>query len=61
LGAILLSSVIVSLLLGLIWIGDSHSWNSSIALGLILFPIISLIIFFFIEEKVKDPILPLSF
>jgi EmrB/QacA subfamily drug resistance transporter len=57
-GSIVLTTTIVSLLLGFSWAGNKFEWASLEIIGLFSVSIISLIAFIFIENRVKSPVLP---
>lgn len=59
-GAIALSIGLVTLLLGVVWGGSEYPWASFQIVGLLASALISLLIFGFIEQKTKEPIIPLS-
>jgi EmrB/QacA subfamily drug resistance transporter len=60
LGAILLTSSLVSLLLGLIWGGKQYAWGSLTEICLFVFGAITLALFLMAERVAKQPILPLD-
>ncbi|AYC28883.1 MDR family MFS transporter [Paenisporosarcina cavernae] len=59
LGSIVLAATLVSLLLGLSWGGTEYAWDSGVILGLFAGAIIGVILFIFVENRAKSPILPL--
>ncbi|MDD2823422.1 MAG: MDR family MFS transporter [Candidatus Daviesbacteria bacterium] len=59
-GALTLALGLVTLLLGLVWGGTEYPWNSVQIIGLLIFAVIFLVIFCFIEQRTKEPIIPLS-
>lgn len=59
-GAALLAIGLVSLLLGFVWGGSQYPWGSTQIIGLFIAAVISFLIFGVIEQKAKEPILPLS-
>lgn len=61
LGALTLSAGLIPLLLGLVWGGTEYPWMSWQIIALFLFAVLALIGFGAVEQKAKDPILPLSF
>ena len=60
LGSVALTAGLVTLLLGFVWGGSQYAWDSAQIIGLFLVSIVSFVIFGIIEQKVKEPILPLS-
>ncbi len=60
LGALLLVMGLVPFLLGLVWGGNQFPWMSWQTIGLFLFALVSLISFGFVEQKAKEPIIPMS-
>jgi EmrB/QacA subfamily drug resistance transporter len=59
LGSILLSIFIMTLLLGFSWGGGKYDWMSVEIIGLFATAVLSLILFIFVEQKAKSPVLPL--
>ncbi|KAF9941279.1 hypothetical protein BGZ65_004305 [Modicella reniformis] len=60
LGAFLLMSAVILLLLPLSWGGNQHAWNSGIVIGLLCAGVVVAIIFVLVEWKVaSEPILPI--
>lgn len=60
LGAFFLTLGLISLLLGLVWGGNQYPWNSWQIYSLFGVSILTLLIFGWVERKVKEPILPLN-
>lgn len=60
LGAILLTSSLVSILLGLIWGGKQYAWGSLTEVSLFVFGLITLVLFIMAERVARQPILPLD-
>jgi EmrB/QacA subfamily drug resistance transporter len=60
LGAILITTGLVPLLLGLVWGGSQYPWGSWQILSLLSVAAASLIGFVFVERKAKEPILSLD-
>lgn len=60
LGAILIVSTFVPLLLALTWGGSSYPWGSPTILGLFAVAAASLLLFVVVERRVANPILPLE-
>jgi EmrB/QacA subfamily drug resistance transporter len=58
-GLAALLTTIVPLLLALSWGGNQHPWNSLPVVGLFAMSFVSLVIFFLIERKAPQPIIPL--
>ncbi|MFD3446234.1 MDR family MFS transporter [Microbacteriaceae bacterium 4G12] len=58
-GALFLTTTIVPMLLAFSWAGTKYDWASTQIMSLFGGAIVSLLIFVVIEQKVKDPILPL--
>jgi EmrB/QacA subfamily drug resistance transporter len=61
LGATLLAAGTSSLLLGLVWGGQTHPWGSAQVLGAFVVAAASLAAFVFVERRAKEPILPFEF
>ncbi|QOR66918.1 MFS transporter [Cytobacillus suaedae] len=59
LGSFVLTIVIVTLLLGFSWADSKYAWDSVQIIGLFSTSFVSLILFLFIETKVKSPVIPL--
>lgn len=59
-GAITLTVGLATLLLGFVWGGNQYAWDSAQIIGLFLLSIVSFVIFGIIEQKAKEPILPLN-
>jgi EmrB/QacA subfamily drug resistance transporter len=59
-GSLFLSLAIISLLLGFSWAGTKYAWSSFEILGLLGSSLLFLLIFLFVESRVKSPVLPLS-
>ncbi len=60
LGAALFITAVVPFLLALTWGGNAYAWDSPRIVGLLATSVISLALFFVVELKVSDPLLPLS-
>lgn len=60
LGAVLLVSTIVPMLLAFSWAGTDVAWTSPLIIGLFVFTVIAFLLFIFVERKVISPILPLD-
>ena len=60
LGAILLGGMLLNLLLGLSFASQDHTWNELQVWGLFIVSAALFVIFFFVERRVKEPILELS-
>lgn len=60
LGAGLLAVAIMSLLLAFVWGGNEFAWDSAQIMGLLTLAVMSFIVFGFVEQRAKQPILPLS-
>ncbi|KUO67158.1 MAG: MFS transporter [Gracilibacter sp. BRH_c7a] len=60
LGSLFLTLTIVPLLLAFSWAGTKYAWSSYTILSLFTGTLVALIIFLYIETKVKSPVLPLS-
>jgi EmrB/QacA subfamily drug resistance transporter len=60
LGAVLSAAATICLLLGLTW-GSSHSfpWNSPQVVGILVGAAIILVLFFLVESRVAEPVIPL--
>lgn len=59
LGSFVLTVVIVTLLLGFSWADSKYPWGSIEIIGLFTTSLVSLILFFIIETRVKSPVIPL--
>lgn len=59
-GAITFTIGVTALLFGLATGGQQWAWNSPLLLGIFAVSVISLIIFFIVEQKVEEPLLPLK-
>lgn len=60
LGAGLIVTTFVPLLLALTWGGSTYPWTSVTVLGLFAFSIVSLVVFLFVERRVPNPIMSLG-
>ena len=60
LGAVLLSTTILPMLLAFSWAGQRYTWDSLEILGLLATSVLSLSLFIMVERRVRHPILPLS-
>ncbi len=60
LGAVLMGSSVVCLLLALVWGGVEFPWGSTRIVGLLVASVILAVLFFFRERYAKEPILPLD-
>lgn len=60
LGSISLTIGLITLLLGFVWGGSQYAWSSTQIVGLFITSIVSFAVFAVIEQKAKEPILPLS-
>ncbi|KHE69162.1 MFS transporter, partial [Halobacillus sp. BBL2006] len=58
-GAVILASTIVPLLLAFSWAGKTYAWDSITIIGLFIWSALALSIFIFVETKAKNPIIPL--
>lgn len=59
-GALTLAIGLITLLLGVVWGGSEYLWGSMQIIGLLTTSLVSLLIFGFIEQRTKEPIIPLS-
>lgn len=59
-GALFLAFGLLPLLLALVWGGSEYEWASPTIIGLFAFSLISFAVFAFVEQRSKEPILPLS-
>lgn len=57
LGALLITSTLIPLLLALVWGGSEYAWSSGTIIGLLGFGALSLLTFIMWERKAKEPIL----
>ncbi|MFJ9696758.1 MDR family MFS transporter [Kitasatospora sp. NPDC101183] len=60
LGALLLTTGIVSLTLITTWGGQQYAWGSKHIIGLAVLAVAALIAFCYVEQRVEEPMLPLS-
>jgi EmrB/QacA subfamily drug resistance transporter len=60
LGAVTLGAGLVTLLLGFVWGGSQYAWRSPQIVGLFVATFFLLAAFAFIEQRVREPILPLQ-
>jgi EmrB/QacA subfamily drug resistance transporter len=60
LGALLVVTAFVPLLLALSWGGHQYAWDSSTILGLLAVTVVALALFVPVELKVSEPLLPLD-
>lgn len=60
LGAVFITSGLVSLLLALVWGGSQYPWLSVPIIPLFMVAVLSLVTFIWIEKYAKDPLLPLD-
>ncbi len=60
LGSIILTVGLTSLLLGFVWGGNQFAWNSMAIILLFSTALLSFLGFGYIENKVKEPVLPLT-
>lgn len=58
-GVALLAVITTSIVLTATWGGTTYDWNSLAIISLIMTAIIAIIIFIFVERKVKNPVMPL--
>lgn len=59
-GAFFLALGLITMLLGVVWGGNQYAWNSPEIITLFASTLVSFGIFGYIEQRVKQPILPLS-
>lgn len=59
-GSLLLTLTIVPLLLAFSWAGTKYDWSSSVIIGLFSMTTAALLLFLWVEKRVKTPVLPLS-
>lgn len=50
----------VPLLLAITWGGQDHPWTSPLIVGMLVWSVLGLVVFLYLEGKVRDPILPLE-
>ncbi|RJF72952.1 DHA2 family efflux MFS transporter permease subunit [Deinococcus cavernae] len=60
LGALLILTTTIPLLLALTWGGTTYAWNSATILSLFAGSVVSLILFVLVERRTPDAIIPLS-
>jgi EmrB/QacA subfamily drug resistance transporter len=59
-GAVFLAFGLVPMLLALVWGGSEYAWGSSMILGLFAVAAVSFVVFAFVEQRAREPILPLA-
>ncbi len=59
-GAAALIAALVPILLAFSWAGKTYSWGSIQIIGMLVFSVLMLCVFGFIERKANDPIIPMS-
>ncbi len=59
-GAALIVTTFVPMLLALTWAGTTYPWGSPIIIGMLVFSAVSLLAFALVEARVSDPMLPLD-
>ena len=59
-GAAVLTLALVPLILAFSWAGTTYSWTSLQITGMFLFSSVMLVLFYLIERKAPEPIMPLS-
>ncbi|SCW79051.1 drug resistance transporter, EmrB/QacA subfamily [Paenibacillus tianmuensis] len=59
-GSLFLTLTIVPMLLAFSWAGTKYAWGSSQIFGLFACTLVALVIFIWVESRVKSPVLPLS-
>jgi len=59
-GAAVLTLALVSLILAFSWAGTTYLWTSVRISGMLLFSLVMLILFYFIEKNTAEPIMPFS-
>ncbi len=50
----------MSLLLAFVWGGSEYAWTSQVIIGLFVATGVFLVLFIFIEERAREPMLPLG-
>ncbi len=60
LGAVLIVTTFVPMLLALTWAGTTYPWGSPVILAMLGFTVLSLAAFVTVEARVSDPMLPLE-
>ncbi len=58
-GIISLTLALIPMLLAFSWAGKDYAWSSVEIIGMLVFSVLMLIVFVFIESKSKNPIIPL--
>jgi EmrB/QacA subfamily drug resistance transporter len=58
-GVVMTFLAIVSLMLALTWGGADYSWSSPFILGLFGFSLVMFVVFFLVESRAEEPVLPL--
>ncbi len=59
-GAAVLTAALVPLILGFSWAGTVYPWTSIQTMGMLLFSMGMLLLFYLIEKRVAEPMMPLS-
>jgi EmrB/QacA subfamily drug resistance transporter len=59
-GAAVLTMALVPLILAFSWAGTTYPWTSAQITGMFLFSMVMLVLFYLIERKAPEPIMPLS-
>ncbi|MCP3774933.1 MFS transporter [Paenibacillus sp. MZ04-78.2] len=59
-GSLFLTLTIVPMLLAFSWAGTKYAWGSSQIFGLFACTLVALVLFIWVESRVKSPVLPLS-
>jgi EmrB/QacA subfamily drug resistance transporter len=59
-GAAFLVAAFVPLLLALTWGGNRYAWSSTQIIGMFVGAVLALVVFFFVEARFSDPIMPPS-
>lgn len=60
LGILTLAGGTVCILLGISWGGNAFPWGDSRVIGTLVGGIVTLVVFYFVEQKVKDPLIDAS-
>ncbi len=59
-GVVVLSLALTSMVLALNWGGAEYAWNSPVIIGLFIFMAAMFVLFFFVEKRAEEPIIPMD-
>lgn len=58
-GVVVLSLAVISMVLALNWGGADYAWNSPVIIGLFVFMAAMFVLFFLVEKRAEEPIIPM--